>query len=240
MDYKLKKNKHMKRRNEEKYRASGMTQVAQAQSICCKIVRVGSGLEPMDERETPFRIVDDAPVYHCGYNLWNLRYNYETDRKLHKWGNFYHPFMMVGMPDTGGSNRLYVDNSQKDWYILILLSKLDEWSNGPSYPVWSVLSWTPKKKNDSIVKAGYRMFYASMIAMEIGDVKNSDDSSSLFDEEGDWVESWDCSSLCFHVFASIRATKYENETDFKNSTEDAPPFLMEYLHARKIINSSFK
>ena len=230
----------MKTTNEEKHRASGMTQIAVAQSICCKTFRVGTGFEPRDEREEPFRIIDNAPVYHCGFNLWNLSYNYETDRKLHKWGNFYHPYMMVGMPDTGGSNRLYVDNSQKGWYILIMLSKLDEWSNGPSYPVWSVLSWTPKQKNDSILKAGYRMFYASMLAMEIGDIKDMDDYGSLFDEEGDWAASWDCSSRCFHVFASIRETKYENETDFEISTDDAPPYLMEHLKAMKIIQPTLK
>ncbi len=226
----------MKRINEEKHRASGITQIAQAQAICCKTLKVGHGFEPFASREAPYRIIDNVPVYHCGYNLWNLSYNYETDRKLTKWGNFYHPYMMMGMPDTGGSNRLYVDNSQKGWYILILISKLDEWSNGKSYPVWSVLSWTPKQKNDSILKAGYRMFYASMLAMEIGDIKNSDDYSSLFDEDGDWVESWDCSTCCFHVFASIRNTKYENEEDFESRIEAAPKFLIEHLNAMKIIN----
>jgi hypothetical protein len=45
-------------------------------------------------------------------------------------------------------------------------SKLDEADFGPSDWSPDIVAWTPKQKNDSVKKAGYRLFWAASLAMD--------------------------------------------------------------------------
>jgi hypothetical protein len=195
---------------------------------------IGKGAQPRRNQKKPYRILDDISVYHISENPFNLSYKNASDKKLIKWGEFYHPFMMFGMPDIGGNNKLYVDTRIKDWYVLVLVSKLDEWMNGPSYSVYNILAWTPKQKNDNIVKAGYRMFWASAMVME--NVEEKEFYNDGYENESEWNSDWHCSNRCFEVLAAIRKTSYESETDFQSRIKSSPPMLHPHMIKNKVID----
>lgn len=220
-------------KQDEKKRNSAMTMIAQGQSIAGKVMVIGQGMMPGKTEVDPYRILDDVPVYYSGHNIFELEYDFENKIKLTKWGQFYHPYMMIGMPDAGGKNKLYVDTSVNGWYILLVFSKLDESDIGPSNWVWSVVSWTPKQKGDSIVKAGYRMFWAIFLAMDY--VPGNEFYSDGYDEEGNWFNEWECSERCFQVIASIRKTIYKNETEFNKIYSISPEILKVHLKSMKLI-----
>ena len=216
--------------HEKKMRASQMALMAQDQSIAGKVMRIGSGMEPGTLQAEPFRIIENAPIYYCGANEIYFGYDHEK-RKFHKWGEFYHPYMMPGMPDVGGINKIYVDTSIKGWYLLIIYSKLDKMSVGPSYFAGSIIAWTPKQKGDTITKAGYRMFWATAMSMDF--VKEGEFYSEGYDDDGNWPDEWHCSSTCFHVLAGIRCTSYESQKNFDKVLSSAPEMLKPHIISRK-------
>jgi hypothetical protein len=107
---------------------------------------------------------------------------------------------MIGMPDSPGVIKVYVDFRFDDIYVLLVSAQLDEWSNGPSFPAWSVAAWTPKLKGDSKLKAGARMFHAMILAMD----GVSADEWTTEDFDATWESEWSPSERCLEVMRKVR------------------------------------
>jgi hypothetical protein len=219
-------------KNEHKKTVRAITLMAQGQALGGKILVVGEGMKPNKTEQAPYRILDGLPVFYSGNNVFEFVEPMFFTQETHKWGAYYHPYIMIGMPSFGGWNKLYVDTRIEGWYILWVVTKLDEWAVGPSDWEASILAWTPKMKKDSIDKAGYRMFWASALALD--DVPLDEYCNDDYDEDGKWLDEWNCSTKCKQVFASIRRTIYENEGDYFELINDAPEILKLYIEQRKI------
>lgn len=207
-----------------------MTLIAQGQTIGGKALVVGQGMKSLRTEETPYRILDGLPVFYSGNNILEFEEPEFLTNKIHKWGEYYHPYLMSGMPCVGGWNKIYVDTRIEGWYLLWISTKLDEWAVGPSDWEASIIAWTPKSKNDSITRAGFRMFWASALALdsvEINEYFNAD-----FDEDL-WLNEWICSTKCRQVFASMRRTIYKNEGEYLDLIITAPDILKPYIELRK-------
>ena len=220
--------------NKEKNKKTNkaLTLIAQGQAIGGKVLVFGEGMKSLKAEQSPYRVLDGVPVFYSGNNAFEFEEPLFFTQETHKWGEYYHPYLMNGMPSVGGWNKVYVDTRIEGWYLLWVVSKLDEWAVGPSDWEASILAWTPKIKNDSINKAGYRMFWASGLALD--DVPLDEYCNDDYDEDGKWLDEWNCSIKCKQVFASIRRTIYENEEDYFELINDAPEMLKLYIEQRKI------
>jgi hypothetical protein len=217
------------KKNEAKIRAMQMSYIAQAQSIARKILVMGQGPQPSHELNRAFRQINGVPVFHCGFNMPDFEIDSDARNKRRPWGNFHHPYMMIGMPEVGGDNKVYVDSSVPGKYLLWIYSKLDEWGNGPGYWAEGLIAWTPRIKGDTLIGAGYRLFWAAVMAMD-GVVEEGFYSHDA-DEEGNWVDSWTCSDRCFQVLAAVRNTRYDSEKDFEKTLRNAPEMLQPHIRA---------
>jgi hypothetical protein len=212
-----------------------LTKIAQGQSLAGKSLVIGQGLSRRETLNEPYRILDQVPVFYVGANEFDLPLPENPKGRLHKWGEYYHPYMLVGMPDVGGWNKIYVAGSVEGWYLMFVKTKLDEWAVGPSDWAIDMIAWTPKVKNDSLIKAGYRMFWASALALD--NVPTDEYYSDDYDEDGTWLDTWECSTKCKEVFAAIRKTCYTNKREFKQVIDGAPEILREHIESRKLIKS---
>ncbi len=217
------------KKNEVKIRAMKMSYIAQAQSIARKMLVLGQGPKPAQELAGAFRQIDGIPVFHCGFNVPDFEIDTAVRNKRRQWGKFHHPYMMIGMPDVGGDNKVYVDSSVPGKYLLWIYSKLDEWGNGPGYRAEGLIAWTPRMKGDSVKSAGYRLFWAAAMAMD--GLGTEGFYSHEADEEGNWVDSWDCSESCFQVLAAVRNTRYDSEKDLEKTLRNAPEMLQPHIRA---------
>lgn len=197
----------MKKQNEEKLRGLGMNRIAQGQAILGQMMKLGHGMQAREESSTPYVVIDGKPVYHISYNPFNLIAPEAFDSwtfKWHKYGEFEHPYMMMGMPDIAGSNTVHIDTSVAGWYILSVRSQLDTWMSGPSYPARSLWTWTPKCPGDNLYLAGDRLFWAGVLAM---DGRTNDELFTRFYDESEDIDlnNWSPSSRCTKVFEAIRS-----------------------------------
>ena len=97
---------------------------------------------------------------------------------------------------------------------------------------YQVLLPGPQKQGDSIERAGYRLFWAAAFAMD--DVEENYIYNEDENEDGTWPEWWKCTLPGFHVFASIRHTKYRSEEQFNSTLSSSPEFLRPHLISRKL------
>ncbi len=225
-------------KTDQKKRTRAITLIAQGQTIGGSVLVIGQGMKPLKTEQTPYRILNGVPIFYIGNNAFELEEPEFPSGKLYKWGEYYHPYLLVGMPSVGGWNKVYVDTRYKGWYVLVVSTKLDEWAIGPSDWEASIIAWTPKTKYDSINEAGYRMFWAAALALDC--VQINEYFSDDFDENGKWSETWNCSTKCKQVFASIRKTAYKNKTEFLNLINKSPDILKHYIELRKLINTNDK
>ena len=138
--------------------ATYMNRVAIAQSIMGFTLLIGKRFVPKEQKDDPFRVIDDSPVFHSGYNSYPD--NLPSESNLNSWGSFYHPYLMIGMPNCGAKVKVFVSHSENGFYNIWIKTKLDEWMNGKSDPILALVGWTPHKKGDTLKKAGSRLFYA--------------------------------------------------------------------------------
>ncbi len=87
---------------------------------------------------------------------------------------------MIGMPDVGGEVKVYVNTRFKGYYVMAAAVKLDTWINGRSHDALDVVCWTPRYPNDTIAKAGERLFRAFLYHMD--DVKEGETTSKLYED----------------------------------------------------------
>ena len=214
-------------------KTNSMTHIAQAQAIGGKLLSIGKGFAPIKSEQVPCRTLNGSPVYYSGHNEYDLAEITFIRSKTSTWGEFYHPYLMFGSPPIGGMNKVYVDTRISGWYLLWVVSRLDPWDVGPNDWLPSIVTWTPRGKNDSVKLAGYRLFWAAALGMDC--VESDDFYNTDYDKDGKWKDEWACSSTCFQVFASIRKTLYKDEQEFDRVFSEAPQFLTPHLIARKLI-----
>lgn len=211
--------------NQEMERASALTEMAFHQSIARQMLQIGRGFSSVENLDHPYRILDLTPVFHIGFNEFNL--NRTSNEKLKYWGGFYHPFMMMGMPDIGGKNTIHVDESFEGYYVLVIKSKLDAWAIGPSYAVYNIIAWTPKKDKDHFIQAGYRMFWAVAMAMDWVDANEF--YSDIYNKESNWLGEWNPTGRAKSVLASCRKTKFDDQIELQKTLKAAPAYLKEHI-----------
>lgn len=189
-------------KDEIKERGRTMNVIAAGQSLLGQVMQFGKGMVPHKSMEEPAFMVEGSPVYHIGYNPFELDYDC-IRQNLIKWGEFTHPFMMSGMPDVPGKVKLYLDSSVDGHYLMLGRFQLDPGYSGPSYPYWNIVCWTPVKPGDSRQKAGTRMFHAMVMHMDsLADETTVYDGYSL--ESPDWESEWAPSIRCREVFRKVR------------------------------------
>ena len=207
---------------EQKKRTEAITLIAQEQSI-----GIGHGMMSLKKGAKPYKTLDNIPIFHSSTNTLEFEQPKFQASKTHQWGQYYHPDMVVGMPPFGGKNKVYIDTRIAGWYLLWISTKLDEWAVGQNSWEASLIAWTPKVKKDTIDKAGYRMFWASSLAM--------DDNYCFDSEDVEWLDNWGCSIKTAQIFASIRKTKYKDERHYSNTIKTAPLVFRDSIEANKIV-----
>ncbi|MCE2790111.1 MAG: hypothetical protein LW630_09395 [Saprospiraceae bacterium] len=190
--------------------------------------------ERSDEmRSKPLLACNGIPMYHISVNDVDADYEKSPVRRLHKWGSYYHPDMLSGMCSVGADCKIYVDSSDEKYYYLHIYSRLDEYIfEDPSF-VGSAVAWTPRVKGDSIVRAGFRMFYA---AARVIDRLRDNQEFEESDYGHEWWDShyWACGYRPLAVFASIRETRYEDEVMYEKIVQSSPDWMKPMLEKTRI------
>lgn len=186
---------------------TAMNYMALRQAIQGKmmIVNLGGNNIPLNEEnilENPVsRQIMGHEVYHISKNSFNLKDTFKGGRFPKKFGSFYHPFLLMGMPDMGGMVKLYVDTRFEGWYVLFASVKLDTWQNGPSETALDYVCWTPRKKGDTISKAGQRLIRS--LIHEMDGLEEDETTTTVFAEEN-WEEEWNPSLNLLDAFKEVR------------------------------------
>ena len=85
-------------KKELKKRNNSITAIAQGQSLGGNLLLMGDGMVASRITQAPFRVLDGCQVYHSGYNTYDLPVLTFQRTKTYKWGEFYHPELMIGSP----------------------------------------------------------------------------------------------------------------------------------------------
>jgi hypothetical protein len=149
-----------------------------------------------------YRMIDQKPVYHISTSDFNLEDFDEDATKPRLLGKFYHPYLMIGMPDVGGEVKVYVDTRFEGYYVMMAAVKLDTWINGRSHHALDVVCWTPRYPNDTIAKAGERLFRAFLYHMD--DVKEGETTSKLYEDILWQEDGWSPSERLIKIFEEVR------------------------------------
>ena len=182
---------------ETKLRGMNMNAIASAQAIMHLPLIFGQGIaEPTSGNEAAYTI-NNIPVFHGGINPFTFEPN-EENVSLSKWGEFTHPYLMVGMPSISGKVRLMITLLDKENYVLNMGVQLNEEQHGPSYPWWQPVCWMPRQKNDSKLKVGERMFHALLMHMF-----SLESESDTYNNDDDIKFEWMPSKNCLPVFEKI-------------------------------------
>jgi hypothetical protein len=180
-----------------------MNHIALKQNIQQLPITIGGSPEKAEPQFEVFRNIDGTDVYHVSNCTFFPRIeNPElTNRRTQRVGEFYHPYLMFGMPHVGGSVKLHIDTRFEGYYVLWAGTKLDEWACGPSKRFWDVVTWTPRVPGDTIRKASYRLTKALFMAIDY--VKDNEWKSDLYQNE-DWEQEWSGSTLLIDIMREIR------------------------------------
>jgi len=211
---------------QKKERQNAVAQLAIGQAITGKHLVFGRGMVSEPPIEAPFRIIDDVPVYHVSKNtppsFSGDAIDETKDGSPHNLGFFYHAYLLIGMPDVGGKIHFSVTEDLKDYYVLWIRTKLDEWAFGKTEPSeHEILAWTPKQKKDTIRKAAARMLRAYFL-----DYANEEESIYAdmdYDSYGSRFVDF-CAGAVMH-------TRHASEEEFNAVLTKCPAYLREhYLH----------
>ena len=186
---------------------TAMNYVALRQAIQGKmmIVNLGGNNIPHEDEEIVenlnSREILGHEVYHISTAKFNIDHLFKSARFPKVFGTFYHPYLMMGMPEMGGHVTVYVDNRFEGWYVLIAAVKLDTWQNGPSDRALDVVCWTPKQPKDTIAIAGQRLIRSLIYNMD--NLDENETTSTTFSHE-DWQSDWNPSSNILDAFIEVR------------------------------------
>lgn len=190
----------MSSKDEQRFRGMQMNRIALSQNVLGLALRVGKGFEGTDQGEEPYRVIENIPIFHINCNVFEREFDSINRKTMQKFGEFYHPYLMMGMPDSPGTIKVYVDFRYDDRYVLLVSAQLDQWCSGPSFPAWSIVTWTPKVKGDSKMRAGNRLFKGMILSMD--GVKEDQWTTNNF--ESDWESDWSPSERCLEVMRAVR------------------------------------
>ena len=190
----------MRNTADQRERSSAMNHIALAQNVLGEGLRIGHGIVSGNEEE-PAYIIDDTPVFHVRYNTPQSVPDYKRSNAL-KWGEFIHPFLMMGMPDAPGEIKVYVTKVDNDFYAMHLSAKLDTWMNGPSAPAIRLAAYTPHLPGDTREKAGLRLFKAVVLAMDMVSLEEIPTNYAM--HSPDWEDQWAPSARCLEVMSWVR------------------------------------
>ena len=177
----------MSNRADQRERSSAMNHIALAQNVLGQGLRIGHGIVGGEEEE-PAYIIDDVPVFHLRRNTPHQEPDFNRTKSL-KWGEFTHPFLMMGMPGSPGEIKVYV-------------TKLDSWMSGPSSPAIRLAAFTPRFLGDTKVKAGYRLFKSVMLTMDF--VDPAEIPTNYVQDSPEWEDEWSPSERCLEVLRWVR------------------------------------
>lgn len=193
------KNYRMSNTADRRERSSAMNHIALAQNVLGQGLRIGHGIVGGEEEE-PAYIIDDAPVFHVRRNTPQSEPEFDRT-KAFKWGEFTHPFLMMGMPDAPGELKVYVSKVD-DFYLMHLSAKLDSLISGPSSPAIRLATCTPYLPSDTKVKVGYRLFKAVALAMDMVDLEEI--PTNYLKDSPNWEDEWSPSERCLEVLRWVR------------------------------------
>ena len=117
----------------------------------------------LGSKEKPYRDIDGSPVFHISCNkAWFNEPDFDI-RKVHLWGEMYHPRLVLGSEGFGGTVKFYVDTRVAGFYLLWTATRvnLNDFP-GASY---DLVAWTPRRKGDNIHTAGFRMAHATLLEL---------------------------------------------------------------------------
>jgi hypothetical protein len=86
------------KKEDARERARAINKIAQVQTLSGRLLVIGEGMVASNIVQSPYRIFDNCPVYHSCVNEFDLSELEFERRKVHKWGEFYHPCLMFGSP----------------------------------------------------------------------------------------------------------------------------------------------
>ncbi len=183
-------------------RATAMNYLALRQTIQGKMIVIGNAPAETEQEENKVcRIIQGAPVYHISsaYLNFDRLFMGTTPPKL--WASFYHPFLMMGMPDIGGEVKIYIDTRFEGYYVMTAAVKLDAWANGTSKRALDVVCWTPKQPKETIAIAGQRLIRSLIYNMD--GLDDNETTNPIFENE-DWQDEWNPSTNILGAFIEVR------------------------------------
>jgi hypothetical protein len=180
-----------------------MNHIASKQSIQGLPVTLLGEATPQEPVFQPYRNIDLVDVYHVSNCTFfpEIRDPKRQNSRMYSVGEFYHPFLMIGMPSVGGTVKLHVDTRFDGYYVLWSGTKMESWAFGSAPRYWDVVTWTPKVPGDSISKAAKRL--AKALFMEMDSVKAGEWKSDLYHDE-EWESEWYGTEYLIDILREIR------------------------------------
>lgn len=180
---------------------TSMNYLALRQAIQGRFLIIGQEeRKPLESKV--FRMIDQKPVYHISTSDFDLEDFNEAATNPRLFGKFYHPYLLIGMPEIGGEVKVYVDTRFEGYYVMLAAVKLDSWGNGKSHHAKDVVCWTPRYADDTIAKAGDRLFRAFLYHLD--DVKEGETTSKLYEDIAWQDEEWNPSESLTKIFEEVR------------------------------------
>ena len=216
----------MKAKRKKKHGSAGIIQSVTAQSVKGQAFKIDENFGgniadlqavPPNPKEPPFRVIDDAPVFHAHQNQPDFEDDGFDVRKLHRWGRLEHPSVILGSYPIGGDVRFYVDTRLPDLYRLRTATRVDsDEFPGVSY---DLVAWTPRRKGDSVKAAGFRLVHAAMMVMLlVGD--DEWHCPAMFDDE-----EWEGTEEVAMIIGAIAPTIHKSGKDLARRLERLPAYL---------------
>jgi hypothetical protein len=163
----------------------------------------------------PYRIIDGHPVYHACKNPLPEGVAPFDVKRLHLFGEIYHPFVILASECIGGTVKFYIDTRFPGIYLLWTATRVDYEFPGVSR---NLVAWTPKTKGDTIKHAAVRLFHAVFINMVMVD-------------EGKWhcdpqfAEGFEGWGEVADIMGAVAPTVHESKEALDHRVAQMPPYL---------------
>jgi hypothetical protein len=149
-------------------KGSGRLKAATAQSIMGRGFAAETTLSlvarPIVLKKKSCRCIDGQEIYYVASNQLNITPPEFDVARLHRWGCFYHPRIVLASYEIGGDVRLYLDTRMPGYYLLWTATRCEDRVEFPGVS-YDFVAWTPKQKKDSTEKAGFRLVHALLLEM---------------------------------------------------------------------------